>query len=59
MLEMKSACEACQTPLPGDSTDAMICSFECTWCRACAAGFEHGCPNCNGQLVQRPTRAAG
>ena len=57
MLEMKSACEACHTPLPVESPHALICSYECTWCADCAAGFEHGCPNCTGQLVPRPTRS--
>jgi hypothetical protein len=37
----------------------MICSFECTFCRACAEGTLHGrCPNCTGELVTRPRRPA-
>jgi len=36
MLLMKPSCECCDADLPPDSTEAMICSFECTWCRACA-----------------------
>lgn len=55
MLDMRPDCEACGRDLPPDATDALICSFECTFC----AG--HGltsCPNCGGQLTMRPTRAA-
>jgi uncharacterized protein len=60
MLEMRPACERCETPLPEDSPDARICSFECTFCAACTAGDLAGlCPNCGGELVSRPRRAAG
>ena len=37
--------------------DATICSFECTFCPACAEAMEHVCPNCGGELVARPKRA--
>ena len=57
MLEMKSNCESCLQALPPDATDALICSYECTFCRDCAAGkLEMVCPNCSGELVPRPTR---
>ena len=57
MLELRPNCECCDTDLPGDSPDALICSFECTFCRACADTRLQGrCPNCAGQLVARPTR---
>jgi len=37
----------------------MICSFECTFCRACAEDKLGGiCPNCGGNLVNRPIRPA-
>jgi hypothetical protein len=59
MLDMRSSCERCDTPLPADSDQAMICSHECTWCRSCADGPLAGrCPNCGGELQQRPTRIA-
>ena len=58
MLEMKPACERCATPLPASATNAMICSFECTFCRDCVDGELAGvCPNCGGELVARPVRA--
>ena len=57
MLELRPNCEYCDTDLPPDVTDAMICSFECTFCMACAANtFNHHCPNCGGNLTRRPIR---
>lgn len=57
MLELRPNCECCDADLPGDSPDAFICSFECTFCRTCADTRLHGrCPNCSGQLVVRPSR---
>lgn len=57
MLELRPNCECCDADLPGDSPDAMICSFECTFCRHCADHRLQGrCPNCGGQLLARPTR---
>ncbi|NBA97425.1 DUF1272 domain-containing protein [Pseudomonas sp. R5(2019)] len=57
MLELRPHCECCATLLPGDSTDAMICSFECTFCRDCADNTLRGrCPNCDGALTPRPPR---
>ena len=59
MLEMRPNCECCDRDLPPDSTQARICSFECTYCASCADGVLHGrCPNCGGDLRPRPTRAA-
>lgn len=58
MLEMRPGCECCDRDLPPESTDARICSFECTFCRDCAENRLAGnCPNCGGQLLPRPTRA--
>jgi hypothetical protein len=57
MLELRPGCECCDRDLPGDSADALICSFECTFCRDCAERVLHGqCPNCGGELVPRPRR---
>jgi hypothetical protein len=59
MLELRPNCECCDRDLPPSSTEAMICSFECTFCSDCAAGVLNGaCPNCGGDLMRRPTRAA-
>ena len=60
MLEMREVCERCGTALHPSSFDAFICSFECTWCRACAEGPLAGsCPNCAGVLQPRPARRPG
>jgi hypothetical protein len=57
MLEMRASCERCGRALPADSIEAVICSFECTFCSACAQGRLAGkCPNCGGVLERRPTR---
>lgn len=58
MLLMKPGCECCDLDLPPDSTEARICSFECTFCATCAEEILAGrCPNCGGKLVARPPRA--
>ena len=58
MLELRPNCERCDRDLPASSGDAMICSFECTFCRECSEGELAGiCPNCDGALVERPTRS--
>ena len=36
MLELRPNCECCNKDLPPEAADAMICSFECTFCRDCA-----------------------
>jgi len=59
MLELRPNCECCNGDLPPDSSEAMICSFECTFCSACAEQRLAGrCPNCGGELVRRPIRPA-
>ncbi|WP_323148402.1 DUF1272 domain-containing protein [Pseudomonas oryzihabitans] len=57
MLEMRTSCEHCAKALPMESEDAVICSYECTFCVACATGpLQEQCPNCRGELVRRPRR---
>lgn len=59
MLELRPNCECCDRDLPPDSKDALICTYECTFCNVCAHGrFEGVCPNCGGELVRRPIRPA-
>ena len=58
MLQLRPCCECCGKDFPGDSGDAFICSFECTFCHACARDVLRGrCPNCGGELLQRPGRS--
>jgi len=57
MLELRPNCECCNRDLPPAAADAMICSFECTFCRECADSKLGGrCPNCGGNLGSRPIR---
>lgn len=57
MLEIRPSCEHCNKNLPYHSTEAMICSFECTFCSTCALElFKNICPNCTGNLTSRPIR---
>ncbi|HEX4505963.1 MAG TPA: DUF1272 domain-containing protein [Alphaproteobacteria bacterium] len=60
MLALRPNCECCDKDLPPESLEAMICTFECTFCRTCVDGALHGvCPNCGGGFVPRPIRPAG
>ena len=36
-----------------------VCSYECTFCRACTEEMGRVCPNCGGELVGRPRRGGG
>ena len=54
-LEMRSHCETCGAKLEPDGV-AFICSYECTFCESCARAHHKVCPNCAGELVQRPRR---
>ncbi len=57
MLEIRPTCEHCYKTLPNDSSEAMICSFECTFCKDCVdAILNNVCPNCGGGFEKRPTR---
>ncbi|AOF95541.1 DUF1272 domain-containing protein [Sphingobium sp. RAC03] len=56
MLEMHPDCERCGADLPADVPGAFICSFECTFCATCAEALDDRCPNCGGELMDRPTR---
>ena len=59
MLKMRPGCECCNVDLPPDSHEARICTFECTFCANCAdTKLNNICPNCGGDLVQRPRRPA-
>lgn len=57
MLELRPSCEHCNTPLPPAAVDAMICSYECTFCRECVERIlANVCPNCGGGFCARPIR---
>jgi hypothetical protein len=57
MLALKPACEHCGKLLPNESEDAMICTFECTFCKDCVDNILYNiCPNCGGNFEKRPIR---
>jgi hypothetical protein len=57
MLQIRPNCECCDKDLPNGAADAVICTFEGTFCTDCATQRLGGrCPNCGGDLVARPTR---
>ncbi len=59
MLAMRPNCELCDKDLPASATDAMICSYECTFCAGCVeTKLQNVCPNCGGGLTPRPIRPA-
>ncbi|MEQ1510820.1 MAG: DUF1272 domain-containing protein [Sphingopyxis sp.] len=57
MLEMRPDCEKCGVDLPADQPGAFICSYECTFCATCSDKLEEMCPNCGGDLLDRPMRS--
>ena len=57
ILDLRPNCECCNKDLPPETHNAMICTYECTFCRDCAENRLNGiCPNCLGNLTQRPVR---
>jgi hypothetical protein len=57
MLELRPTCENCNRALPPHSTEARICSYECTFCASCVEGvLANVCPNCGGGFAARPVR---
>ncbi|MBT5495116.1 MAG: DUF1272 domain-containing protein [Alphaproteobacteria bacterium] len=57
MLQLRPNCEYCDKDLPPSSTEAMICTYECTFCADCVATHLHNvCPNCGGGFEKRPIR---
>ncbi len=58
-LQLRPNCEYCDKDLPPHAIDARICSYECTFCAACAEDkLENVCPNCGGGFAPRPIRPA-
>jgi uncharacterized protein len=55
-LELRPNCEHCASDLPPGATNAMICSFECTFCSDCVDELANVCPNCGGGFTPRPIR---
>jgi uncharacterized protein len=58
-LQLRPNCEYCDKDLPPNSTQARICSYECTFCKDCVENkLGDVCPNCGGGFVPRPIRPA-
>jgi uncharacterized protein len=58
-LQLRPNCEYCDKDLPPHSTEARICSYECTFCADRVENKLHNeCPNCGGGFVPRPIRPA-
>ena len=54
---VRPICENCAVALPPVATDAMICTFECTFCRDCVEQvLGNVCSNCGGGFCPRPVR---
>ncbi len=60
MLELRPTCEHCNKSLPPDSLEALICSYECTFCVTCLETVlrVNACSNCGGGFVPRPVQPA-
>jgi hypothetical protein len=59
MLELRPNCECCNKELPPEASDAMICTYECTFCKNCVdTKLNDICPNCGGNFQSRPIRPA-
>jgi len=57
-LELRPNCEYCDKDLPPQALDAMICTYECTFCAHCVERIANVCPNCGGGFAPRPIRPA-
>ncbi len=56
-LELRPNCELCDRDLPPESSEARICTYECTYCADCAENVLHNvCATCGGNLERRPIR---
>ena len=57
MVQLRPACGELDAELPPrHRPEAMICSFECTFCRDCVVRLDNVCPNCGGGFCPRPIR---
>ena len=57
MLELRPNCELCDCDLPPQSSNAMICTYECTYCAKCVETvLDNVCPTCGGGFQPRPVR---
>jgi uncharacterized protein len=57
MSTPKDRCQKCERAL-AQATEGLACSFQCTFCDACADALKSICPNCGGALESRATLQA-
>lgn len=56
-MELRPNCEYCDGDPQPDSTEARICTYECTFCAGCVeAVLDNVCRNCGGGFAPRPIR---
>lgn len=54
MLELRPTCENCNKPLPPDSLEARICTYECTFCTTCVDNvLENVCPKLRRRICSQ------
>ena len=53
MLELRPSCECCDKDLPPAATDAMICTYECTFCRDCVETGSRACVRTAAAIFRR------
>ena len=59
MLDLRPNCECCDKDLRNGAPDALICTYECTFCADCVeTRIKNVCPNCGGGFAPRPIRPA-
>ena len=52
MLDLRPNCECCDKDLPNGASDALICTYECTFCADCAKTRLGGlCPKCGARTL--------
>src|SRR5439155_7024245 len=57
MLQLRPTCKNCNAALPPNSAAAMICTFECTFCRSCVENIlDNVYKNYRGDFCSQPIR---
>ena len=57
VINVKPNCERCDKDLLPDSSKAMICAYECAFCKQCVEDvLANVCANCGGGFTPRPIR---
>ena len=57
MLALRPNCECCDKDPAADSREAMVSTYECTFCQLRGARLGGRCPNCGRHFSARPVPA--